>query len=36
MFFGNKNSQEKVSVLLNEIEDLKNQLLLKEQEKEEI
>ena len=36
MFFGNKNLEEKVSLLLNQIEDLKNQLLLKEQEKEEI
>ena len=36
MFFGNKNLEEKVSLLLNQIEDLKNQLLLKEQEKEEM
>ena len=36
MFFGNKNLEEKVTLLLNEIEDLKNQLLLKDEEKEEI
>ena len=36
MFFGNKNLEEKVSLLEREIEDLKNQLLLKDQEKEEI
>ena len=36
MFFGNKNLEDKVTLLLNEIEDLKNQLLVKEQEKEEI
>ena len=36
MFFGNKNLEEKVILLNKEIEDLKNQLLLKDQEKEEI
>ena len=36
MFFGNKNLEEKVLLLEREIEDLKNQLLLKAQEKEEI
>ena len=36
MFFGNKNLEEKVALLEREIEDLKNQLLLKDQEKEEI
>ena len=36
MFFGNKNLEEKVAFLEREIEDLKNQLLLKDQEKEEI
>ena len=36
MFFGNKNLEEKVLLLEREIEDLKNQLLLKDQEKEEI
>ena len=36
MFFGNKNLEDKVTLLLNEIEELKNQLLVKEQEKEEI
>ncbi len=35
MFFGNKNLEEKVLLLEREIEDLKNQLLLKDQEKEE-
>ena len=36
MFFGNKNLEEKVALLEREIDDLKNQLLLKDQEKEEI
>ena len=36
MFFGNKNLEEKVALLEREIEDLKNQLLLKDQEKEDI
>ena len=36
MFFGNKNLEEKVAFLEREIEDLKNQLLLKDEEKEEI
>ena len=36
MFFGNKNLEEKVILLNKEIEDLKNQLFLKDQEKEEI
>jgi hypothetical protein len=36
MFFGNKNLEEKVVFLDKQIEELKNQLLIKEQEKEEI
>jgi len=36
MFFGNKNLEEKVVFLDKQIEELKNQLLIKDQEKEEI